>query len=1024
MARSTQIKPLNLGGQLSGLNQVLQAIRESIEVSEGERGDPLDRSVKVRDLVDAGVTDYVLTRRGSGQYANLTAPSDQGVITLTPPTPQNLTASPTTANIYLSWDRPNYSFHAYTEIWRSTEDNLSTAIDIGASPDGMIFADAVRSGITYYYWIRFVSFAGKKSEFNAVDGTEATAAVAPEYLLEQLSERITARELVQELREPIEQIPTITESINQETLDRIEADAQEAETRANEIAAEAQARQLAIGNEVQNRTEAIQAETQARVEAIQTESQSRASAIQSEAEARLKDFRALQGIDTLTGNDARELKILGRISNEEMTRMQQYQELSASYQTLTSSTQAEIVRLDEAVATESSARATAITELNAQLQNDLGQVQTAAVSEAINVITTDDDVIAQVISKISAADTTGWATTTYVTDNVVTPLNALTNRTDTLESQYQALESTYLSQASFTDWQEIYTADKQATTERLNLLESSISDETTGLNSKASTTQLTQTKNDIFNAQVGQFGQIAAKLSQIENNVNTMASLTDVDDVIANLEESNVNRTSQAVAALKYEGIAAQLIDLRNIEMSANADRAQYIRLDRMEGEYKTGISLAKASIEQTNQLVMDETQALAETITSHKAEYETDKQTTLASKTEVEQAKADVLGASTEEFTELSAKFSEQQNQINNAATKTELNQAKSDVLGAEVSAFEKINAEFEDKQQQINNRATINQLNQAKSDVLGAEVSQFAKLNAVFQSQQEDIESRATKEELQVVAASSDTSALKQVSTASTLLNRAEILSLTESLEQIQQESAHFQSVYNRIQTVQATFNNTSAKLFDEINLLAEDDQALASRASILETELNSSKATIQQHASSIDGLQTKWGVKFSIGEDGQQRVSGFQMNGTEEETGAHFDVDTFSISKPGAESLDFAVADVEQPDGSTKRMVVMDAASLVNLVVTNAMIENLSADKITAGTISNERINTEDLVVKNAKSTSHVPGVSGWMLDKNGNFEINSQIDGGRVIQNGEGTSVYDSNGVLRVRIGKIG
>lgn len=678
-AKRPQIEPARFTGQLAGINTLLNAIREQIQIDQGDRGDPLDRAVKIRDLTDAGVTEFLLSKRGNGQYASVVAPAGNQLNLSAPPNPENLQANPTTATVYLTWDAPNYPYHAYTEVWRNTEDNLSTAIDLGARPAYRYYADPVDSGRTYYYWIRFVTHAGKKSDYNAVDGVSATTNLDPSVVLETLNDKITSSQLVKNLRDNIELIPSVASNIE-------------------------------IANELLESTQ-----------------------------KKVKSFQSAQSIESLVGIDTRELKILARVSNEETTRIQQYQELSSSFQTLKSTSSAEVIRLDEAIANESEARASAIVTLTAQFENNLGVTRDAAVEEAINIITTDDDVIAEVITKISAADTANWATTAYVT----------------------------------------------------------------------------QAKTDLYNSQVSQFGNISAKFESQQSEIDARATLDELNEITAGLEDASIKQTSQALTSIKQADFNAQTQYIKNIEQSSKADRSQMTRYERMESEYKTGLSATKASIAQLSETISTESTA-------------------------------------------------------------------------------------------------------------------------------------RAT--------------AIAQISTT-----------------------------------------------------------------------INGQTATLEQQAESIDGLRANWAVKFQIDDDGVKRISGFGLSADGESTGAHFDVDQFSISKPGAEKLDLSVADVLQPDGTTKRMVVMDAASLINLVVTNAMIENISADKITAGKIDAQFIDTESLVANKAQSPVYIPGENGWDLREDGSVEFNNgtyrgQLDvkssatGSRIEITGDRISVYEG-GSLRVRMGRL-
>lgn len=64
---------------------------------------------------------------------------------------------------------------------------------------------------------------------------------------------------------------------------------------------------------------------------------------------------------------------------------------------------------------------------------------------------------------------------------------------------------------------------------------------------------------------------------------------------------------------------------------------------------------------------------------------------------------------------------------------------------------------------------------------------------------------------------------------------------------------------------------------------------------------------------------------------------------------------------------------------------------------------------------GSITNAKIGSY------IQSNNYVSNSQGWKLDKNGNFEINGVAGGGRMLISSTLISIYDSNNVLRVRMG---
>lgn len=72
-------------------------------------------------------------------------------------------------------------------------------------------------------------------------------------------------------------------------------------------------------------------------------------------------------------------------------------------------------------------------------------------------------------------------------------------------------------------------------------------------------------------------------------------------------------------------------------------------------------------------------------------------------------------------------------------------------------------------------------------------------------------------------------------------------------------------------------------------------------------------------------------------------------------------------------------------------------------------------ISSGFIQDGTITNAKIGSY------IQSNNYVAGSAGWKLDKTGNFEINGVAGGGRMLISSTLIRIYDSNNVLRVRMG---
>ena len=154
--------------------------------------------VAVNDLVDAGLVNSSLQATGS-EY--------DGAI---PPAIVGLTATGAFRTIILEWDAVNFRNYSYVEIWRSTTDDLGTAVKIGTTT-ATLYSDLppnASMAVTYYYWARVISRSNMIGPFNATAGTAATTANDPEYVIEILENQLTENELYGDLQSRINLIDT------------------------------------------------------------------------------------------------------------------------------------------------------------------------------------------------------------------------------------------------------------------------------------------------------------------------------------------------------------------------------------------------------------------------------------------------------------------------------------------------------------------------------------------------------------------------------------------------------------------------------------------------------------------------------------------------------------------------------------------------------------------------------------------------------------------------------------------------
>jgi hypothetical protein len=167
--------PAGIDRELAGS---LKAMHEALAVRLGHRGDPKDRAVTLRELIDSGLaTDLAQSPYNPNTGATGFGPFWEGPANvIVPPAPTSLTADGVFTKVLLAWNQSTnaapYGNHAFTEIWRSQAEDLSSAVLVGTTNAFIYTDEGVDYGSTHYYWVRFVSDTNTPGPYsNMASGT-------------------------------------------------------------------------------------------------------------------------------------------------------------------------------------------------------------------------------------------------------------------------------------------------------------------------------------------------------------------------------------------------------------------------------------------------------------------------------------------------------------------------------------------------------------------------------------------------------------------------------------------------------------------------------------------------------------------------------------------------------------------------------------------------------------------------------------------------------------------------------------
>lgn len=201
-SRVTKIPALDVP-QISdpSVRDTLNRVTEALDVRLGRKGDPLDRAITLRELIDSGLATSLKSRPFNPNNPSLDFAPPLPVYAK-PPKPTGVSASAAFRTITIFWDTPLYAGHSFAEIWRHDSNSIGDATLLGISPT-TAYTDVVGSATTYYYWVRFVNASNITGDFHSNNGVSGTTAPDVNYLLTTLAGQVTTSQLATSLAETI-----------------------------------------------------------------------------------------------------------------------------------------------------------------------------------------------------------------------------------------------------------------------------------------------------------------------------------------------------------------------------------------------------------------------------------------------------------------------------------------------------------------------------------------------------------------------------------------------------------------------------------------------------------------------------------------------------------------------------------------------------------------------------------------------------------------------------------------------------
>ncbi len=407
-----------------------QRLRETVQTYLGKQGNPLDRGLTLRDLLENGI---VSLKKGftlrPGQSGTLPLNPGSAVVDayepdLTPPpVPTGLKAAAAISHVMVEHDAPLYSQghgHLRTRLYGATRGAgapapvFSDAVEI-AQFSGAIYSHPSNPATTWYFWAKWETVDGVLSPAPAggTNGIVATTGQDVALLLDALTGEIAESQLYQGLAARINLIDDPDTTVNSVAA-RILTEAQ---ARQAAITAEAATRQTAdssLAQEVATLTATINAADTTLSAAIQGEATARANADTAEAQARETLAARVTGAEWAISSQAAQISNRYTKAETDSAISSSSQVLSAAYQAADAATlesaksyaNAGILSEQTARANADSALASDITNLGATVNTNNATLSAAIQTEA-TARADADAAVSRSVSTLQASAGTG-----------------------------------------------------------------------------------------------------------------------------------------------------------------------------------------------------------------------------------------------------------------------------------------------------------------------------------------------------------------------------------------------------------------------------------------------------------------------------------------------------------------------------------------------------------------------------------------------------------------------------------------
>lgn len=501
--------------------------------------------------------------------------------------------------------------------------------------------------------------------------------------------------------------------------------------------------------------------------------------------------------------------------------------------------------------------------------------------------------------------------------------------------------------------------------------------------------ELAQTKASLQNASLA---LINNSLAQTNTRVTltaqykkgrseTKAQIDRIDNVIADEKQATAEALETITAEMNTMDSNIKGEIARVDKAIADETQARTEAISNVNASISTLESSTTASVNRLDQAIADEASARAQAISGVNASISTLDSKVTSNITRIDKAIADEKSARTEAISGVNASVSTLDSKVTSNVTR--IDKAIADETKARTDAISGVNASISTLES--NTESEVNRLDQAIADETSARTQAISGVNASISTLDSKVTSNVTRIDKAIAdETKARTDAISSLNSSLTSTINSKVSEVSTAL------STHEASSAEKFSQISASFEAVNSSITEWSQTMTTADEALSTKIDQLTVTVNGNTTAIETTSNALTdfkgNVDASWSIKIATDNNGRKYATGMSLgltgSGTNVQSQCIFLVDRFVL-------MTAANGTYQTP------FYVTNGA----MYVREAFIKDAS---IGTAKIADAAITTAK-IAQQIQSTNYASGSTGWMINKNGNAELNNVTVRGTVYAN---------------------